>query len=228
MTSRMGWLGRLVTALVVCSLAAACSNAPATNGGGGASPTLSSGASSPAQGSPSGSASGGSGSPEIGPFASPLATAGEVVTSVSAPRTSGSPPDYARMVSGAIQGLGEDVRLSVTVGGTLPQQMSDSSTYMIVSWNVSGDKQHQSVGFSAQATEKGWSISAGGNNGTVPYPGTYSVSGNTISLTFPWSFVGGPRRFEWSASSSWFQNSNGSQSYSEQNIPQAFFPKNHK
>ena len=232
MASRIGWVRRSLTALVVCALAAACSSANA-NGSGGASPSVSAGSGSPGQGSPSGTGSSGGSpgaggsSPVIGPFSSPLATEGEVVTSVSPARTSGSPPDYARMVSGAIQGLGQDVRLSVTVGGTLPQQMSDSSEYMIVSWNVSGDKKHQSVGFSAQGTNKGWSISAGGNNGTVPYPGTYSVSGNTISLTFPWSFVGGARPFEWSASSSWFQNGGSSQSYSEQNIPQAFFPKNH-
>jgi len=163
------------------------------------------------------------GSQVAGPFGSPFATKSAVAhDSPSDAQAKGDAPSYAEITSGAVQGLGEQLTLTLVMAGALPAKMPDTSTTMIVSWNLSGDRHHKTMGFSAQAGDEGWTVSAGGNDGTVPYPGTFSVSGNRISLTFPWSFVGGARKFQWSASSSWFANANAA--YSVDNIPNARFP----
>lgn len=116
------------------------------------------------------------------------------------------------------------MRISATFNGLLPARMPNRYDYLIVSWNIAGDAHHPTVGLSAQATDKDWNVAAGNNNGTVTYPGSVAVTGDSVTLTFPWTLLGGAHPFSWSASASWFDTSPGPGGYSEQNIPQAFFP----
>lgn len=118
--------------------------------------------------------------------------------------TQGAAPAYGDITWAAVEDLGQDLRLVIASHGDLPQKMPDGMTYMIVSWNLDGDRTHPGRGFSVQASPKGWSIQVGGNEGTVPYPGTFAVDGKTIEIKFPWTFLGGRHGFAWSASSSWF------------------------
>jgi hypothetical protein len=133
-------------------------------------------------------------------------------------------PGYVRLVHADITGLGADVRLSATFSAALPIRMASKSYYWIVSWNLTGESAHATWGLSAQATNRGWSVAAGNDHGDVRYPGTLAVSGNTVALTFPWTFVDGPGPFTWSASASWFDTASGPGGYYAQDIPQAHFP----
>lgn len=143
----------------------------------------------------------GPGAPQVTPLGNKSV---RVKDRVSDAKKQGKAPGYADITLAAIEDLGKDVRLVITMHEAVPQKMPDETTHMIVSWNISGDKKHQTRGFSLQGTSKGWSVDAGGNEGSVRYPGTYAVTGNQLELKFPWSFLDGRRTsFQWSASSFW-------------------------
>jgi hypothetical protein len=128
------------------------------------------------------------------------------------------------MTSVVLTANGDQLRLQASFTAPLPSKMSSRYYYMIVSFNFAGDAHHETVGLSAQATNHGWSVAAGNNSGTVSYPGAIAVNGSQLTLTFPWSLLGGPHTFSWSASSSWFDTGKGEGGYAEQVIPQASFP----
>lgn len=214
--------------IAVTCLAAACSSRGGALPGAAASRSLSTHPSALRSGATlgSGSASSSGLSSSVGAMGPYPAIASEsaTVTPQGKPRTQGHPPSFTRLASAAIVGLGAEVRISATFDGVLPARLSDRYYYMIVSWNIAGDAHHQTVGLSAQATSKGWSVAAGNNNGTVAYPGRLAVDGDSVVLTFPWSLLGGAHAFDWSASASWFDTGPGAGGYSEQSIPQASYP----
>ena len=128
---------------------------------------------------------------------------------VTDPRTDakkeGVTPSYAEIVEASIQGLGEDFVMTLTLDGAVPERMPTPQTYYIVAFGITGNED-EGYSFGAQCTEKGWQAYAGGKDrGSTEFPGTFQIEGNTIQMTVPWTYIRGPRAFEWYAASNWFQ-----------------------
>ena len=135
-------------------------------------------------------------------------------------------PRYAEATALDVEGLGENLRITFTFDGEVPQKMPTQQTYMIVSFSLSSEKKgEKGYGINAQASNRGWQVAMGAKEEAEAFPGTFFVRGNTVEFTLPWSKVGGPRPFEFYASSSWFQFA-GATSYSADPIPneKAVFP----
>lgn len=117
----------------------------------------------------------------------------------------GITPAYAEIIKASIVGLGEDFRMTLTLAGDPPDQMPNDKTHMIIAFGLTGTKENEGFSFGAQCTEQGWNAYAGGrDDGESGFPGTFFVEGNTIEMTVPWDYIGGPRAFEWYSASNWF------------------------
>jgi hypothetical protein len=82
----------------------------------------------------------------------------------------------------------------------------------------------ESYAFGAQGTQEGWKAYAGNQKQesgkrAQRFPGRLQVSGNRIVMTVPWSYVGGPRRFEWFSNSTWFSSVANTTHYSYDPVP---------
>jgi hypothetical protein len=133
---------------------------------------------------------------------------------------SGTPPDYAEARAVDIQGMGDNFRVTLTFFDDVPMRMPTNETYMVISFGLSGRKSDDGdYGFGARATEEGWLAYAGSKGSASQFPGTFFVRGNKIEMNIPWSAVGGPRPFQWYASSSWFEHRAGVTSYLFDPIP---------
>lgn len=128
---------------------------------------------------------------------------------------------YAEAIALDVQGLGENLRVTFTMNGEVPQRMVTPNTIMVVAFGLSGESENGGYAFGAQGKDDGWTAYAGAKNKTQRFPGTFFVRGNEIEFTVPWSFVKGPRPFEWYASASWFRGTGeeNTTSYSFDVIP---------
>lgn len=113
-------------------------------------------------------------------------------------------PDHAELIGASVEGLGEDVRLTLRFDGQVPEESPDDKTYMVVGWGIDAGGE-DSYGFSAQATVDGWQVYAGGKGKTSKFPGSFQVDGNAVIMVIPWDYLGGPREFQWQTNSSWFR-----------------------
>jgi hypothetical protein len=131
---------------------------------------------------------------------------------------SGVAPGYAEILIASIEGLGDNVRFTLTFDGQVPEKMDDDQTFMVIGWSMSmgGD---QTYAFSARASDKGWEVFAGAKNESTKLPGTFQVDGDSIVIDVPWSFLDGPRAFRWYTSSSWFRNLAGTTHYIFDAVP---------
>lgn len=128
---------------------------------------------------------------------------------------------YAEAVALDIQGLGDDVRVTFTMNGRVPERLVTPNTIMVVAFGMSGETDNGGYAFGAQGRDNGWTAYAGAKNETQKFPGTFFIKGDQIEFTVPWSFVAGPRPFEFYASSSWFRGTGeeNTTSYSFDVIP---------
>lgn len=113
-------------------------------------------------------------------------------------------PDHAELIGASVEGLGEDVRLTLRFDGQVPEESPDDKTYMVVGWGIDAGGE-DSWGLSAQATVDGWNVYAGGKGKTSKFPGSFEVDGNAVIMVIPWDYLGGPRRFQWQTNASWFR-----------------------
>lgn len=120
-------------------------------------------------------------------------------------KTQGITPQYAEMLGLSIEGLGKEFRITMTFNGDVPQRMPNDKTIMVVGFQFLRGKS-DGYAFAGQATEEGWKPYAGGKDKRTAFPGSFEVSGNTIVMTVPWSYVGGAYPFKWLATSNWFQS----------------------
>lgn len=132
---------------------------------------------------------------------------------------SGVAPEFADVLSTRVEGAGANLRVTITFRGELPQKMPDDQTYMVAGFGMTGPKgQSQGYAFGASADTKGWTAYGGGKDGKE-FPGEFSVSGDTVVFTIPWSAVEGPRSFDWYAQASWFRSLAGTTHYSLDAVP---------
>ncbi|HEX2056924.1 MAG TPA: hypothetical protein VHI71_01010 [Actinomycetota bacterium] len=132
---------------------------------------------------------------------------------------SGVAPEYADILSTKVEGLGANVRFTITFRGTLPQEMPDDKTYMVAGIGVTAPEgKKQGYAFGASADQSGWKAYGGGKDGGE-YPGELTISGDTVVFTLPWSALEGPRPFEWYAQGSWFRSLAGTTHYSLDALP---------
>ena len=128
-------------------------------------------------------------------------------------------PRYAEANQVSVEGLGENLRITFTFDGELPQKMPTKQTYMFISFALSAEKKNEKgYGITAQGSESGWQAALGSKEEAKRFPGTFLIRGNSAEFTLPWNAVGGPRPFEFYASGSWFQYT-GTTSYSIDPIP---------
>lgn len=116
----------------------------------------------------------------------------------------GVTPDYAEIIGASIEGLGEDVRLTLTLAGQVPARTPNDKTHMIIAFGITGTEENEGYSFGAQARPEGWQAYAGGRDDSGAFPGTFKIDGSQIVMTIPWNYIRGPRAFEWYAASNWF------------------------
>ncbi|MDQ3963986.1 MAG: hypothetical protein M3277_08775 [Actinomycetota bacterium] len=147
---------------------------------------------------------GGGASSEIDPS---LARRSAVVEDAASDATKqGVTPDFAEIVRATIQGIGEDFRMILRVNGTVPDDVPDDKTHWIIAFGLTGTNEDEGYSFGAQLTQEGWQAYAGGAEGGEGFPGTFLTEGDEIIMTVPWSYIRGPREFEWYAASNWFRS----------------------
>jgi hypothetical protein len=148
---------------------------------------------------------------------------GEV--SVNEPRpdaeTSGVSERYAEATRVTVAGLGDSLLVRMVFEAELPPEMPNKNTYMVVGFGLSGRKEGDHHSFGARASNDGWVPYADKKGESTDFPGTFFIEGSTMEITVPWDVIGGPRPFEWYASSSWFSYVAGVSSYSFDLIPES-------
>ena len=142
--------------------------------------------------------------------------------------TDGELPDDYEIIEGSVADLGDRVALTLELSSDVPEVMPDDTTFMIVSWNLAGNKLKQAGGFTAQATAEGWQVAAAVGNEPADYPGELSIEGNRITLAFPWSFIAGRHALEWSAAAQWIHSTEEAAASSADNITEGRFPSKKK
>ena len=115
----------------------------------------------------------------------------------------GVAPPFTEAVGAGIQGLGKNVRFTLTFAGEVPERLG-AGQYMVMAFGVTGRKEGEGFAVGAVGDPKGWEPYAGANNKSDEFPGTFEISGNDVIMVIPWSFVKGPRAFEWYASTGWY------------------------
>lgn len=152
-----------------------------------------------------------------------LRTASSIVEEPQPDATKGGVPEsYPEVLRVAIEGLGDDFRITFTFAGDIPQEMPDDKTFMVVGLGLKDRSDKRSYAFGAQGTHEGWQAYAGGKgeaNQAQEFPGTFLIEGNEIVMTIPWSYMKGPYPFRWQASSSWFRSVASTSHYSFDPIP---------
>jgi len=118
-------------------------------------------------------------------------------------RTQGIAPGYTEATGASIQGRGQTVVLTMTFNGAVPNQVQKDQ-YMVVAFGITGRKEGQGFAIGATCDDNGWDPYAGSKGDSRKFPGTFEVSGNQIVMEMPWSFIQGPRAFEWYASTGWY------------------------
>lgn len=132
----------------------------------------------------------------------------------------GQTPDYAEVTGIRFEGLGDDLRITMTFAGNVPQKLVTPNTYMVIGIGISGEKKgDRGYALGAQGSGDGWRAYAGAKDEAKRFPGTFFIRDNTVEMTVKWSFLGGPRPFGFYASSSWFSNIANQSSYVFDIIP---------
>jgi hypothetical protein len=126
----------------------------------------------------------------------------------------GDTPNYAEMTRASVRGTGENVELTVTFAEALPQAMPDGNTFMAVGFRFEGKREKPYV--YADGDRSGWTP---GVSSSDSYPGEFSVSGNKMIFTLPWSALGGAQKFKWYANDSWVKSGLVTTSYLFDEVP---------
>jgi hypothetical protein len=146
---------------------------------------------------------GGADAPSSGIDPSLARASGEVADPATDAKSQGLNPRYTEITGASVQGLGKNVLFTVTFGGSVPETFPKEE-YMVVALGITGRSDDDGFSVGAVANDKGWETYGGtrGENGKLP--GRFDISGNEMTFEVPWSFVKGPRAFEWYASSGWY------------------------
>lgn len=130
----------------------------------------------------------------------------------------GLTPAYTELTRASIQGLGDNVRITMRFAADVPNQVTKNE-YMVIAMGVTGRKKDDGIALGATADDQGWKPYAGGKDQRSKFPGTFEVQGNEIVMTIPWSFVNGPRAFEWYSSTGWYRQLGNQTHWSFDSIP---------
>lgn len=115
----------------------------------------------------------------------------------------GLTPPFTEAVGAGVQGLGKKVRFTITFAGDVPQRLSPGE-YMVMAFGITGRKEGEGFALGAVGDPEGWVPYAGAEKKSEEFPGTFQISGSDVTFVLPWSYVKGPRAFEWYASSGWY------------------------
>ena len=146
---------------------------------------------------------GGSDAPTSGVDPSLARASASVDDPASDSKRQGVTPPYTEMTRASIEGLGKNVRFTITFAGPVPERV-DKDQYMVTAFGVTGRKEGEGYGVGGICDENGWRPYAGSKGQNEKFPGTFEVSGNQIVMEVAWKYVNGPRAFEWYVSSGWY------------------------
>ena len=131
---------------------------------------------------------------------------------------SGIAPDFPDILSTLVEGAGPNLRVTIVFHGDVPDKMPDDKTYMVAGFGLTPEKKSQGYAFGASADDKGWTAYGGSDTGGE-FEGDFSISGDTVVFTVPWSIMGGPQAFKWYSQASWFKSLAGTTHYSLDALP---------
>lgn len=126
----------------------------------------------------------------------------------------GDVPLYAEITRATVEGLGQNVRLTMTFAANVPQAMPDNNTFFNAGFRFDGPEDDDPYVY-ADADDQGWKPSTKSGN----YPGSFSVTGPKIVFELPWSALGGARSFKWYGNDSWVNSGLVTTSYSFDEVP---------
>jgi hypothetical protein len=116
--------------------------------------------------------------------------------------TRGDAPSYVEITEASIAGHPDSAVFSISVAGKIPKKMPDNDTVTYVSFALQRKDRTYSV--NASCERDGWRANV---NGGRSFPGAFSISGKTLTMSVPWESVGGKKGFDWRADSSWTRSS---------------------
>lgn len=115
----------------------------------------------------------------------------------------GNGPEYADITGLAVKDSGADVMLGVTVAGVLPGELVTGEVQGVgVDLYRSDDMESDYQVFFDGGTH-GWRAFLQTPDGFVDFPGTFAVSGRTLTAVVPWASLGGRQHAVVSAFADW-------------------------
>jgi hypothetical protein len=117
----------------------------------------------------------------------------------------GAPP-YADVRNVLIEDVGTNARVSVHLGGSLPAKAAAGEAIGIgVDFYRTATQQESDYQLFADGGPDGWFAYLHTPKGFVRYPGSFSLLGNGLSFTVPWTSLGKPTAGRFSAFEDWTQ-----------------------
>ena len=117
----------------------------------------------------------------------------------------GDPPGYADIRRAAVTGAGEAIRFTIGVDGDIPRGGTGEGENLTASFHLrmrDGDR-HQIY---AIGSSNGWRADLD-NSGR--FPGRFALEGDRFVFELSWERLGGTRRLEWLAQTSWTRSAEG-------------------
>jgi len=121
-------------------------------------------------------------------------TAPPAATTITDPAgDQGAGPADADIRTVRLETVGDDVRVTVTLGARLPAKLATGEVMGIGVDFARGDAGESAYQLFADGEDDGWYAYLDTPTGFVPYPGTFDLAGDGVVFTVPWSALGGTR-----------------------------------
>jgi hypothetical protein len=112
-------------------------------------------------------------------------------------------PDYADVVTVALEDTGADLRATVTFAAALPRTLAEGEVMGVGIDLFRSNARESDYQLFATGRADGWTAYLDTADGFVKYPGTFTVAGPTLVFRIPWSTVGGHAPATFSSFADW-------------------------
>lgn len=146
---------------------------------------------------------GGGDAPSSGIDPSLARASSNVDDSPSDAKKQGLAPPYTEATGASVQGLGKNVRFTMAFTGSVPERVQKGQ-YMVIAFGITGQEEDTGYALGATCDENGWKPYGGVKGDNRELPGSFQINGNEIVMEVPWTFLDGPRAFEWYSSTGWY------------------------
>jgi hypothetical protein len=134
--------------------------------------------------------------------------------------SSGDVTGYPELSSATLEGSDEGVTIELGFARAVPQKVP-AGVRMTVAFSII-DAEGNRYLLNA-LSDDGWTVGVVTSAGQAEFGGRFDISGKRVTIGIPWTDLGGPRPFNWIASSAWTGNPEKGTSYAFDSIPDSGF-----